>query len=455
MSEPEDRRAQTAFVQRLRQMGLALEVLAGERCARGVLPIRGGPFALLNGAIEVREMHFATVQPATIKCLEPALFFHLPLISIRDCASAAEIEVRVRAAWTKHVHSLRSAREVLAHVGFAPRTCAGGALLEIPIALDGETVSVRLHEVRRAVLPSSGPMARRRVDAPAERLARVDGTAGSISEVEIALTGRMEEVARRCDRARDAERRAASNERAPAAGPTVKGAGDRRILVVGPILGRDKQLQDVLRRAGYRLRLEYSSNDALEAFREQTFDLVLADAHLGRSEGIELVSEIGLLPGIEKLPVVIVDERNRPSLRNAAREFGAAGYLVHPIDPERVAPGIRRMADGLRGRRYSRLPQRLSVGWSGGGSGYTGSIGRLGMFVTVSDELDIAGLGRCEVQIPVLGRSLQVETQLAYRIDPAGSRDPGLGLRFRSFPERNEATWIDYLSSLLRPDASV
>jgi CheY-like chemotaxis protein len=450
MGEPDDRRAHRSSVDHLRSLGIEMEPLAGERCARGTLRLAGGPLAAAHGSLDARSVRFATVGAGTIKCLEPPALFHLPLIPIHGCASAAEIEGRIRAAWHKHAQGLRAARDALERIGFAPRASAGGMLLEVAIGLEGESVPVRLHDLRRALLPTGGPLAGRRVDAPEDRVARIDATATSVTEVEIALTTRMEEIARRVDRARDAERRAAS-ERVPEVVPAPsKSAGARRILVVGPILGRDKALLDALRRWGYRLRLEYSANDALGAFRDHTFDLVLADAHLGRSEGIELVPEINALPGIDRLPVVIVDERNRPALRTAAREVGAAGYLVHPIAPERVAPGLRRMADGERGRRYSRLPQRLSVAWVGGASGYTNTIGRLGMFVTVGDAPEPAEGTRCEVLLPELGQSLRVDTQVAYRIESAGARDAGLGLRIRAFPDRNEATWIDYLTSLLR-----
>jgi len=64
-------------------------------------------------------------------------------------------------------------------------------------------------------------------------------------------------------------------------------------------------------------------------------DLVLAESHLGRFEGVELIPELRTSPGVEEIPVVIVDGELRPERREAARRAGAAGYLVLP--PARVA----------------------------------------------------------------------------------------------------------------------
>jgi len=46
---------------------------------------------------------------------------------------------------------------------------------------------------------------------------------------------------------------------------------------------------------------------------------------------------------------------------------------------------------------------------------------------------------------------MRVDAQTIYRIPAAGPEDPTAGLRIRSFPDRNESLWIDYLTALTEP----
>jgi CheY-like chemotaxis protein len=226
-----------------------------------------------------------------------------------------------------------------------------------------------------------------------------------------------------------------------------------RVLLVGPLLGRDAELIAGLRRLGHRTRVEYSIRDALDAFAAQSFELVLADTRIGRDEGLELVPALAELPGIERLPVVLVDERARESVREAARRVGAAGYLAHPVDAGRISAGLDRLLCGRGRRRFARLGQRLAVRRDGVDPGFTTAIARLGLCVRTPRELRTGSTHRWTIGLPELRQTLRVDAQTVYRIPAAGIEDPLAGLRIRAFPDRDEALWIDYLSGLARHDS--
>jgi CheY-like chemotaxis protein len=221
---------------------------------------------------------------------------------------------------------------------------------------------------------------------------------------------------------------------------------------VGPLLGRDLELIAGLRRLGHRTRVEYSIRDALDAFTSQSFELVLADTHIGRAEGMELVPALAELPGIERLPVVLVDERSRESVREAARRIGAAGYLAHPVDASRISSGLARLLLGRGQRRFVRLGQRLAVRRDGLDPGFTTAIARLGLCVRTPRELRAGSTHRWTIGLPELGKALRVDAQTVYRIPAAGPEDPIAGLRIRAFPDRDEPLWIDYLTGLAEPE---
>ena len=455
MGEAEDRRATKLLVKRLAGMGVDVEPLPGGRSARCRMRLRPAPFALLGGPEAFPRLAFATVGVTHIKCLEPAALFHLPFVPIAGCTSCDEIEDRVRAAWAAHSRALRDAGRALRALRIETRIEAGGSALAFPIGVEDREAAARCLDATRLALPSRGPLSGLPLARAKERVAVRPSAAETASDVEIAVTNHLERLAEGARQPRIV--RAAPLATGPAARTlrtTPIGSG-HRLLLVGPLLGRDADLVAGLRQLGHRTRIEYTIQDALDAFREQSFELVLADAHLGRGEGLELVPALSALPGIERLPLILVDDRPRTSLREAAQRVGAAGYLTHPVDANRIAAGLERLLGGRGHRRFVRLGQRLAVEWDGGPPAFTTQVARLGLAVQTLRELRAGAVHRWAIHLAELGERIRVDAQTVYRVPAAGVQDPTAGLRIQSFPDRNEPLWIDYLTALLgepKPD---
>ena len=452
MAEAEERRVAKLLVKRLTAMGMEAHLVPGGRCVRARMRLRRAPFPLFDGPREFRELVFATVGPTRLKCLEPAALFQLPLISIAGCTTTDMIEDRVRSAWTAHGRSLRDAHRALRALGVASGAEPGGATLAFPIGVEDRDAAARCLDATRLALPSRGPLTGVALSRASERvLARPSGVE-TASDVEIALTNHLERLARAARAPRLLVRPVAPPPTVELQPPRAKPVGSgHRVLLVGPLLGRDTELLAGLRRLGHRTRVEYSIQDALDAFGAQSFELVLADTHIGRAEGIELVPALAEIPGIERLPVVLVDERSRESVRDEARRVGAAGYLAHPVDASRISSGLDRLLHGRGRRRFVRLGQRLDVQRDGSDPGFTIAIARLGFSVRTSREQSKGGIHRWTIRLAELGEEIRVDAQTIYRIPAAGPEDPTAGLRIRSFPDRNEQLWIDYLTALTEP----
>jgi hypothetical protein len=152
---------------------------------------------------------------------------------------------------------------------------------------------------------------------------------------------------------------------------------------------------------------------------------------------------------VENVPVVLVDDHLREPMRDAARQIGAAGYLVHPLDGDRVAPGAERILQSRERRRFSRLPWRLSIRLTDGRGAFTTSIARLGAFIGAEWSGPLESLRRCEIELPEMGRVLRVDAEGIYRVDPAGLRAAGIGVLFRGFSERDVMTLAGELLALV------
>jgi len=436
---------------RFAEMGVPVERLPGGRSLRGELRLSAAPFASLAGSHRYEKLYFSTIGATQIKCLSPLPFFFLPLIALGGCSSAADLEARVRAAFALRERNLRVAAQRLAQLGIVGSAEAGGQVLAFPLGHDDTRAALRMLDANRLILPGRGPLASLRASAPEQRSVRFDPDWTCASDAEIGLTEHLERL-----RGRLASERAplivaaASIPQRLARGrsPQPRARSGRRILLVGPHLGRSAALARRLEQLGFRVRAEFSAHEALEAFHQHSFELVFADTHIGRSEGLELISDLRALPGVENVPVVLVDEHLREPVREAARSVGAAGYIVQPLDAERVAAGVDRILSSRARRRFSRLPWRLSVRLDDGRGAFTTSVARLGAFIGAEWSAPEGAVQRCEIELPELGRVLAVETEGIYRVEPAGAGAGGVGVLFRGFGERDEAAWITYLAEL-------
>ncbi len=446
----DERDTQDRLAERLRGMGLDLERQAGGRCWLGRIEFGGDPLLTASGPFGVAAVEFSTVGSSHIKCLRPEALFQLPMISIAGCIEQAEIEGRIRAAWIDLSARLRFAYDGLSSAGVASEW-DGPSSLVVPLELDIPDDKARVLQGRSVALPTRGPLEGKALDSASDRVWEWPADAASGTEVAISIHTAMEDHARGIDEKIAARRKSTGQgETSRPLHPVFRGR-DHQILLVGPYLVGDVELHAALRRRGFRVTLARSANDARSAFDQNTFEAVLTDAILDRAEGLELIPTLAHVPGIGQLPIVLVDDRARESRREAARALGAAGYLVRPIDAERLAPGLERLISERPRRRFERFAQRLAVEWDDGADGVTTMIGRLGMFVSTERTNETGCVDTVALALPETGAQVRLDVETLYRVDAAGGRDPGIGVRIRAFPDGDEDAWIDYLSDLNGP----
>jgi len=448
MQVAEEGRRQEIVRRRLVGMGLDARPVPGGRALVVTLPLRSEPFETLSGKPwRFASVTFATVGDDRMKCLKPTAFFHLPFVRIVDCTSPAEIEARIRAAWQVRIEALRRARRWLEKLGAEVESAEDGPVLEFPLGVEDRLSRGRVIESGRIVLPGRGPLSGVALRRAEDRCFPASLNWTSALDLELAITTRLEELARLDARLQREERFAPKHETAPlTAAPRQRPA---RILVVGSRLASDRSLLESLRLRAYETVAVRTAQEALKAFEHTSPELVLAETHIGRFEGIELIPSLRGLPGIEEVPVVLVDDRMRPERREASRKAGAAGYLVRPIEVAKIASGISSLVRQPKRRRFRRYPERLSVRNAVGETAYlTGDVARRGMFLWTDRELPFEQLERYSIALPVTGESLGVEAEVVHRSSVPGSGRRGAGLCIHSFDADGEARWIRYLRSL-------
>ena len=441
----EEIRRQEVLLRRLVAMGLEAHPMPGGRSLVAILPLSTAPFESLWG-----DQHFDTVRLATVgvdraKCLTPRALFHLPLIRIVDCDDIASLEARVRSVWSDHVQRLERAAVWLEKLGGRVVRDPAEPFLPLPVGAQGGAGTAAVVEPRRIIVPGLGALSGVTLHRAEDRTFQPDPGCESLTDLELMVSARLEELARLDARF---AREQASRRAADLPPPSPESAG-HHLLFVGPRLVDNTALIESLRLRDYRVATARSANEALRIFDISSPELVFTDSRLDRFDGIELIPALRALEGMEEVPVVLVDERQRSERRDATRRMGGAGYLVHPIDFPKLAKGIAKLVSKPRRRRFTRYPHRLSVSWSGRQhGGVTTNLGRGGMLLCADHHTEMRTVDHYEISVPTLGETIRVDAKIAYRIRAVGEDRLGVGLRFVAFPDDSESLLINVLGSL-------
>jgi len=444
VAQADELRRQQILQRRFQAMGLEAGLLAGGRSVLVTLPVGPEPFETPQGPRKLRALRFYTVGHDRIKCLAPLALFHVPLVRIVDCETAAHLEGRVRAAWSERMRALARARRWLDDLGVVADPPTGAPLWSFPLGLEDERARGLAIEAGQVILPSRGPLSGMALVRGEERIFEPDAACSSAVDLELAVTTRLEGLVR--ERRRDPPRRLDADLPAPRVARLVPA------LVVGARLAADRGLHDALRRRGFTVEAARGPGDALEAFRQRTFEVVLAEARLDRGDGSELIPALRALPGILDVPVALVDDRPREGRRSAADAAGAAAYWPGPLEATAAADALAEIAATDR-RRFERYDRALAVSWPGCPvPGVTASVGRGGVFVKTPAPTLVRQ--RFALHLPESGATLRVDAEPIYRLPAAALGPDGFGLRFCGFEPGAERAWIDYVAAVATATAS-
>jgi putative two-component system response regulator len=80
---------------------------------------------------------------------------------------------------------------------------------------------------------------------------------------------------------------------------------------------------------------------AFGEIRSGGVDLLLVDYMMPQIDGVEFITRVRALPGMDDLPIIFVTTPEEKSARSAALEAGATDFLTKPIDPAEVKARIR------------------------------------------------------------------------------------------------------------------
>lgn len=454
-SEPAMDRLQQRQRARFHRMSLTCRPMPGGRSLLVSLPLGPAPFESIQGPQVIDRIVFSTVGANHIKCLRPRPVFGLPLLDIRRCADAAAIETTIRQAWRDRTHELRETGSLLKGLGIDVGAVEGGSVLAFPLPGESPHARILMQRVGEAILPSAGPLTGISLTAMADRVLEVSQSLDSGTDLDCLISARIRELQLLAIAKEEASQHrghqsppnVSTRKRPIITNPTER--HQPKVLLVGSKIIEDAALREELTRQGYRAATARSETEALVRLAAMTPDVVISQYGLGRSDGATFVQATRALPGIERIPVVLIDEIHHGARREAARAVGAAGYLITPPDASRFVTRLRALVDATGDRRFTRYSQRLSARLEASTTPcLVTEVGRGGIFIATDEEITRQSEMNCEVKLPKLGRVLHFGGEVIYHSEPQGAQGKGVGLRFCEISSEDEASLIEYLAWL-------
>ncbi len=82
---------------------------------------------------------------------------------------------------------------------------------------------------------------------------------------------------------------------------------------------------------------------ALEAAKEEEFDLIITDINMPNMGGFELIKALRKLPDHQMTPILCLTTESSDSYKKLGKEAGANGWIIKPFDPSDLQKMVSRL----------------------------------------------------------------------------------------------------------------
>ncbi len=108
---------------------------------------------------------------------------------------------------------------------------------------------------------------------------------------------------------------------------------NKRFLAADDSAAMREILVATLSEAGYDVTIASDGQDALRHALERSFDLVLTDRHMPGMDGLTLIRSLREMAAYDAVPILVLTTECGDAFNVAARDAGAIGWLLKPLDP--------------------------------------------------------------------------------------------------------------------------
>ena len=136
---------------------------------------------------------------------------------------------------------------------------------------------------------------------------------------------------------------AKQNEAFPAAGEQLVQHNNPRALVVDDSLSARRALAQVLKDAGYEVRMANDGLDAVNILEKFVPDIILSDMEMPRMNGLELTANVRHSAHTKHVPVIMITSRSTEKHRQMSTAAGVDVHMVKPFNDETLLQHVSRL----------------------------------------------------------------------------------------------------------------
>lgn len=107
----------------------------------------------------------------------------------------------------------------------------------------------------------------------------------------------------------------------------------------------------ILESDGYVTETAANAEDALDKIRNGLSPaLVITDYHMPGMHGVQLIQALRTLQPLRFTPMLVLTTESQQEKRDEARKAGATGWLVKPVQADKLLQVVRQVAPALQAR---------------------------------------------------------------------------------------------------------
>lgn len=115
------------------------------------------------------------------------------------------------------------------------------------------------------------------------------------------------------------------------------------VLIVDDDPSAATTLADIVELFGYTTQVVHSPRNAIQSIHREVPTLIFLDMNMPGVDGLEVCRYIKRDPVSINVPVIFISAEDAPTVIEAAKEAGASGYLVKPIEIDKLEELVNRV----------------------------------------------------------------------------------------------------------------
>ncbi len=115
------------------------------------------------------------------------------------------------------------------------------------------------------------------------------------------------------------------------------------ILAVDDSASMRQMVSFTLKEAGYDVLEAADGQQALQAVKGRSVDLVLSDVNMPVMDGIALIKALRAMPNFKFTPILMLTTEAGTDKKQEGKQAGATGWIVKPFNPDQLLSTVKKV----------------------------------------------------------------------------------------------------------------